>query len=285
MIKKIKNWDWLRVVALILPYLLVVGVFQVFGYYIAGVPLNTEDYEFNSLQRTIITFTTLLGTVIVLFLFIRFVDKEPFKNLGLYWKGRSKDLLVGILLGAFIMCFAYFLLLGIDSIAFERMVVSWKDILYGILVFTCVSFSEELLFRGYVLKNFMSSFNKYIALVLSSLIFALMHGANPNIDLFPLINLFLAGILLGISYIYTKNIWFPVGLHFSWNIFQTLFGFNVSGIDFYSLIEFKIPKNNLINGGEFGFEGSILAIVFQIILILILFFYFESKNFNTITPS
>ena len=66
-------------------------------------------------------------------------------------------------------------------------------------------------------------------------------------DGFSAMSLFLAGILLGITYIYTKNLWFPVALHLSWNLFQTLFGFNVSGKDFYSLIEFKIQENNLLN--------------------------------------
>lgn len=285
MIKKAKNFDWVRVVALILPYLLVVGIFQVFGYYIAGVPLNTEDYEFNSLQRTIITFTTLLGTVIVLFLFIQFVDKEPFKNLGLSFRGKVTDLLLGVFLGATVMCIAYFLLLGLDSIVFEKLEFSWVDIGYGILVFSFVSLSEELLLRGYVLKNFMASFNRYIALILSSLIFAFMHGANPNISLIPLSNLFLAGILLGISYIHTKNLWFPIGLHFSWNLFQTLFGFNVSGQDFYSLVEFKIPEKTIINGGAFGFEGSILAIIFQVILIVSIVIYFEKKQKNCLNAS
>ena len=156
--------------------------------------------------------------------------------------------------------------------------INWRSIFYSILVFTCVSFSEELLIRGYVLKNFMSSFNKYFALIMSSLIFALMHGANPNISLIPLFNLFLAGILLGTSYIYTKNLWFPIGLHFGWNLFQTLFGFNVSGQDFYSLIEFKITASNLITGGAFGLEGSIYSIVIQVVLIVFLIMYFERKN-------
>ena len=60
--------------------------------------------------------------------------------------------------------------------------------------------------------------------------------------------LFLAGVLLGVSYVYTKNLWFPVALHFSWNFFEALFGFNVSGQDFYSLIDFNITEKNLLNG-------------------------------------
>jgi hypothetical protein len=98
-----------------------------------------------------------------------------------------------------------------------------------------------------------------------------MHSANPNRSWVGMINLFLAGILMGLPFIYTKNLMFPIAFHFSWNFFQSLFGFNVSGLDSYSLIEFKISQNTLANGGDFGFEGSVLAILFQVALVFILY--------------
>jgi len=123
----------------------------------------------------------------------------------------------------------------------------------------------------------MISFDKYVALIISSLLFSLMHWFNPNIDLFGFIDLFLAGILLGISYVYTKNLWFPIALHFSWNLTQSFLGFNVSGQDAYSIIEFTIPENNLLNGGDFGFEGSIFSIIAQIVFIIIIVNYFNKS--------
>ncbi|MDA9294917.1 CPBP family intramembrane metalloprotease [Flavobacteriaceae bacterium] len=150
-----------------------------------------------------------------------------------------------------------------------------QEILISFLLFTIVAIVEETLLRGYVLRNLMYSFNKYIALIWSSILFSLMHGFNPIIDTFALIELFLAGILLGQSYIHTKNLWFPIALHFSWNFFQTHFGFNVSGQDTYSLIEFSIVENNLWNGGDFGFEGSWLSIISSIIMIILVERYFK----------
>nr|WP_235817831.1 CPBP family intramembrane glutamic endopeptidase [Formosa haliotis] len=101
-------------------------------------------------------------------------------------------------------------------------------------------------------------------------------------DWFSFLNLFLAGILLGITYTYTKNLWFPIALHFSWNLFQTLFGFNVSGQDFYSLIEFKITDNNMINGGDFGFEGSIFSVIAQVLAIGAIWFYYNKNQPKTL---
>ena len=81
-------------------------------------------------------------------------------------------------------------------------------------------FSEELVFRGYLLSNFMESMNKYYALLYNSILFALMHSVNPNFNFIDFINLFLAGLLLGLPYVYTKNLWYPMSLHFAWNFFQ-----------------------------------------------------------------
>ena len=52
----------------------------------------------------------------------------------------------------------------------------------------------------------------------------------------------------------------------------------MSDRDSYSLIELDIIENSIVNGGEFGFEGSILSVLFQLILILIIFSFFERKR-------
>ena len=114
-----------------------------------------------------------------------------------------------------------------------------------------------------------------IFLIISSAIFSLLHSLNPNVNYIALTELFIAGILLGVSYVYTKNLWFPIALHLSWNFFQVMFGFNVSGMDTYSLIEFEILENNNINGGDFGFEGSYLSILFSLIMIYFLWRYYK----------
>ncbi|MEO6728789.1 MAG: hypothetical protein ABIM99_02595 [Candidatus Dojkabacteria bacterium] len=74
---------------------------------------------------------------------------------------------------------------------------------------------------------------------------------------------------------------FPIGLHFGWNFFQgTIFGFNVSGKDTYSLIVTKDNTANMWNGGKFGFEGSILSIIFQLIAIILVWVIFKNRLKN-----
>lgn len=276
--KKIHNHNgWLRILLLILPYIIIVGIFQYVGALISGVDLSNPEFENTSLQELSLSFSSFIGTFLVIGLFMQFVDKEKFIDLGFKTKGKLKEFIVGMVAGLIVMGLGYYLLSSVGQLSFQSINFDMQEILISFLLFTIVAIVEETLLRGYVLRNLMYSFNKYIALIWSSILFSLMHGFNPNIDTFALIELFLAGILLGQSYIHTKNLWFPIALHFSWNFFQTHFGFNVSGQDTYSLIEFSIVENNLWNGGDFGFEGSWLSIISSIIMIILVERYFK-KN-------
>lgn len=271
---------WQRVLLLILPYIFIVGIFQFIGGLIAGVDMTNLESEKDSIQSLIISLFDLSGTFFVLWLFMKFIDKEHFIILGFQTKNRFKDFITGFIIGMIIMMTGYILLIYFDEIYFVRIIFNVKELFISILIFTIVAIVEETLIRGYVLRNLMISFNKYVALIISSILFALMHSFNPNIGLFSILNLFLAGIVLGLSYIYTKNLWFPIAVHLSWNLFQTLFGFNVSGQAAYSIIEFKMNEENIVNGGSFGFEGSYLAIITQIITILGIAIYYNRKKTN-----
>lgn len=278
-----KQRGWQRVLLIILPFIFTVGIFQVIGALIAGADLNNILIQKTSEQDLIMSFFSLIGTLLLIWIFMKYLDKEKFTNLGFDTKNRLYEFIIGIIIGAIIMTIAYLLLLFLGEINFQSVIFDFKEIIISILIFTIVSVMEEVVFRGYILKNLMISFNKYIALIVSSILFSLVHGLNPNIDLFSLINIFFAGILLGISYIHTKNLWFPIALHLSWNLFQTIFGFNVSGQKFYSLIEFSIPENNLINGGDFGFEGSILSVIAMIVIIVGIEFFYRRQKLKNIS--
>jgi len=269
---------WARIIALIFPYFIIVGLFQVGGAFIAGIPFGDNDFQETSHQQLIMTFFSFLGTLLLVWIFMKYMDKQNFMDIGLQIKNRKNDIKIGILLGLVIMGLAYVSLWAAEEIVYTEFNFDVLELIYTTLLFILVAILEEVLFRGYILKNLMLSFNKYIALIISSGVFAIAHGANPNISLFSLTGLFLAGIALGVSYIYTKNLWYPIAFHFSWNLFQSLFGFNVSGQDVYSIIEFTVPENNMINGGQFGFEGSIFSLITELTLAALIIYYYQVKK-------
>ena len=280
---------WLTAILSIIPFFIFAILFQVIGlgftstlgeYGIIEFDIDTylevEDVMRDYLAAdTIIQYFDLIGIFVLLWILMKFVDKEPFINLGFNIKGKMNDIILGMALGLLLMAVGYSTLIFLGEIKFVSFNYDLKSIILLFLLFIGVSVVEETYVRGYVLKNLLKSFNPVVSLIISSAIFSLLHFFNPNVNYIALTELFIAGILLGVSYVYTKNLWFPIALHLSWNFFQVMFGFNVSGMDTYSLIEFEILENNNINGGDFGFEGSYLSILFSLIMIYFLWRHYK----------
>jgi hypothetical protein len=280
---------WLTAILSIIPFFIFAILFQGIGLGFTSAlgEYGIIEFDFNSYLEvedamrdylaadTIIQYFDLIGIFVLLWILMKFVDKEPFINLGFSIKGKMNDIILGMALGLLLMAVGYSTLIFLGEIKFVSFNFDLKSIMLLFLLFIGVSVVEETYVRGYVLKNLLKSFNPVVSLIISSAIFSLLHFFNPNVNYIALTELFIAGILLGVSYVYTKNLWFPIALHLSWNFFQVMFGFNVSGIDTYSLIEFEILENNNINGGDFGFEGSYLSILFSLIMIFFLWRYYK----------
>ena len=277
--KKFNHLGWsksfLTVPLLLIPQFIAAIIIFSLGFDLSSMSSGIIDLE----VMIILEYIMLIVMTLMLFLFMKYIDKQPFFHIGLQTNGRLKEFNYGIAVGFLIMASAYLFLYFTGEITFEGYNFNYEKILLSIVLFAGISLFEEIIFRGYLLKNLLESFNPLVALFISSILFSLIHGSNPNVTTIGLINIFLAGFFLGVSYVFTKNLWFPVALHFSWNFFQSMFGFRVSGLDSYSIIEFSIKENNLLNGGEFGFESSILSIGILIIGTYLIFKYFKkSKN-------
>jgi uncharacterized protein len=268
-----------NVLKIALPYLLVMGGFQALGAWVAGHELTTPGNPATTLEQAfIISFFGLIGNVALIMIFRKYVDQKSFLSLGFHATSLVKDLLIGLIVGFEVMFLGFMSLTITNQLDFLTFQYSSTTLLLCLIFYVLVAFSEELFMRGYVLNNLMLSFNKYVALAISALIFSFMHGFNANFTWLGGINLFLAGILLGLSYIFTKNLWFPIALHFSWNFFQgPIFGFNVSGNSYYTLFLTEYSTPTIWNGGAFGFEGSILCLLFQLLAIGAVYLVFKDR--------
>jgi membrane protease YdiL (CAAX protease family) len=276
--KKPFSKGWIRALLIIIPFFIFTLIFQAAGYFLLG-----KDPRFYSeltiIDKTVIRIVNTAGTFILVFIFVHFLDRASIKSLGFQMKNFTASILSGIAAGALIIAAGFYILLFLNEIQVTGIYCDRYKLLVSIVLFLFVSLNEELIIRGYILNNLMQSMNKYAALLASSLIFSLFHIFNPNFDLISFISIVLAGLLLGISYIYTKNLWFPIALHFSWNFFQgTVFGFNVSGQNIYSVINQHPVDNNIMNGGEFGFEGSIIAQIFIVFAVIAIWRFAERKT-------
>ena len=220
----------------------------------------------------------LLSVFIVTFLMMRFLDRRPFSDLGFNLKGRGKDILYGFLMAVLNYAIGFGVCLLTGQIEVVGVHLHWSDLLLSGLFFAMVAIVEETMMRGYVLGRLLRTrLNKFISLLISSLLFALLHLMNPNVAFLPMLNLVLGGLLLGASYLYTRNLWFPVSLHFFWNWIQgPVLGYEVSGNRFCeTLFSLRLSANNLINGGAFGFEGSLVCTVLATLFTLFIIWWFE----------
>ena len=201
-----------------------------------------------------------------------FLLKNWKQTLGLSIKGRGGDITYGLLVALLIYSIAFSILWFLGDIEVVDFLLDWKGMLLSWILMFFVAYAEEVAIRGFVLGSMLDAgINKFVALLLSSILFSLLHFFNPNFSFLPFLNIVLAGILLGASYIYTRNLWFPISLHLFWNWIQGLLGFQVSGANFgASLVTLCIPKDNLMNGGAFGFEGSLLCTALQLLFIVII---------------
>ena len=190
-----------------------------------------------------------------------------------------KELLLGFLTGVILLGVIFLILLLTNQMEITSLQFSIKYFLFHVFIYAIVAYNEELLFRGYLLGATMKLANKYLVLIVFAFVFSFAHAFNANFQIIPAVNIFLAGIILGIYYIHTKRLWYSISLHFTWNFLQgPVFGSNVSGgKDEHTIITQNITGKDWITGGEFGFEGSVLMTVILIVLILTFELYFRKK--------
>ena len=270
---------WLRALLMLIAFFIASVIFEGLVAVIIGLVTDTNLAELDTLVSNpdnlgimfIMRLASLLITLIIMWVFRRYIDRKSILSMGFHLKGKYKDIIYGLFVGFLLISLGFVILSLTNNLEIVLIQYSSKVVFGGFFLFIIAAMVEEIVFRGYVLNNFMDSFkNKYIALLLSSILFALIHGMNPNLSILGFVNLIVAGMALGITYIYTKNLWFPVFLHVSWNFFQgPIFGFEVSGLNFNSIIQQKVVGSDLITGGDFGFEGSILITVLLLGMIVI----------------
>lgn len=268
-----------KIIKFILIYVLITGTFTYIGSLVLGVDLNhhSSDHK-NLLQSLLLIIFELMGTLMSIYLFIKYIDKERPSNSNLFFQPVIyKDLVQGIWVSFAIMLSGFSLLLATHQIGNLHIDLNTEKILLSIGIFAVIAIMEEVLVRGFILRKLMKRLSKWLSLIISAVIFSLLHIFNSHVDILSIVNLFLAGTLLGLPYIFTRNLSTSIGLHFSWNLFQCLLGFNVSGSAFYALVVQGLSINNAWTGGLFGFEGSVLCLVFQIVAIVALYFTYSQR--------
>lgn len=191
---------------------------------------------------------------------VRWIEKKPATDVSVI--GAVRWLIPGILLGG--AAFGAVMLV-------IRLLGGWGGQSDGSLeglaittgVMACVAVCEELVFRGVLVRIIAERFGGWVSLIVSSLLFGAMHLGNSNATLLAGLSIALTGgLLMGAAYLATRSLWLPIGIHFAWNaVGAGVFGVSTSGTDQeHSLYRTTLSGSEMLTGGEFGPEASLVTI-------------------------
>ncbi|HMW35060.1 MAG TPA: type II CAAX endopeptidase family protein [bacterium] len=188
--------------------------------------LFTKFLEFpKEYNEIIVKFLTTIIPLGLSFFLLKKLDNRSTDYLGLKTDCAGFiELAWGLLIGFVMLTIAVLIpyAMGYVSLQFATEPPSYffSGLAFNLLLFIVVGFNEEILFRGYIFQATGEGLGFVGATLLYSLLFGAAHLGNPNVSLFGIINIVLAGVLLSLAYIKTRALWMPIGIHIAWNFTQ-----------------------------------------------------------------
>jgi membrane protease YdiL (CAAX protease family) len=169
--------------------------------------------------------------------------------------------LPGVILGLAIFSVVYAILWSI-GIAHYKGFGQWAGVVAAGAAALAAAVGEEIVFRGAIFRIVDERLGSTAALLVSAMVFGLLHAMNPGATLLSTTAIALeAGVLLAAAYAATRTLWLPIGIHFGWNFTEGgIFGAAVSGGRSKGLLVFPLRGPAVYTGGAFGPEASVWAV-------------------------
>jgi len=215
------------------------------------------------------------GLLIATAIMMRWIEKRPLAAIGLppgkeAWRGWLQGAAIGAAFMALIVVIQT--VVGwLRPAPDAGTVMGWLGVQAGMaLMFAIAAAAEELMLRGYAFQVLVEGMGAWPAVIITSVLFALAHLGNPNVDTAALVNIGLAGVILAGVYLRTRSLWVAIGLHWAWNwVMAGWFDLPVSGIEFdvpgYDTVELG---PDTFTGGVFGPEAGVVLTLAALVLIL-----------------
>lgn len=206
---------------------------------------------------------------LVVYLWVRWVEKRSLASVGLCGEGRLNKFLIGLalgiaMMGAVVAAIALSGGYGIGDLfpAFASpAALGWIFLL--LLSFTVQASIEEFVFRGWLLSAITRRWNTTAAFILTSAAFTFVHF-SPRTPLLPLLMTFTFSIFACAWARRSNSIWGVMGWHTGWNWFGgTGFAVPITGLDtkLPALVVKLTPVGPAwLNGAGDGPEGSVFTL-------------------------
>ncbi|MGX6608235.1 CPBP family intramembrane glutamic endopeptidase [Micromonosporaceae bacterium Da 78-11] len=235
--------------------------------------------------RNVVAHLVVTGTAVGLTaLFRRFVDRRPWRDIGLIAPDRRQLACIagGFAAGVTVvgLWFAVQLALGSAKVTgfelTERGVAATTGVLaVGLLYYVTAAVTEEVAFRGYIFQNLREALPMGWAVGLTGLLFASGHflggSAGPVHAAIGLLDFVLFSSLMILTRLRTGALWMAISFHAAWNWAQDyLFGVGVAGEADYNnaLVHVRLDGPSLLVGGPNNADTDLLTILLEVLLIV-----------------
>ena len=228
-------------------------------------------------------------SAVILLFFVKYFEKTTFEYFGFSKENNLEAIKVGTGLAIFSIVGVVAILLMSNNISLSFS----KDLKIGIIIILAIlvlmqGFLEEVVFRGYLMTRLAAKKGKWIAILLSSIFYLVFRMSNPTTSKIDLLNIFLISVVMSLLYWYFDNVLVIAIFHAFWNCISGLvFGFNLSGIKLSDSIftVAAISDKQILIGGSYGIEGSIIATVFFAVLGPLVYMGLYLKMFRRIAKN
>ena len=197
-------------------------------------------------------------------LYVRLIEKRELTELSLSNAFREFGLGFLIGFGLFASVILILWLLGLYMVnGFEFILLSLLGALFGAFV---SALAQELVFRAVIYRITEEWLGTWWAVSISAILFGLIHLSSAGATIFSTLAVALqAGVILAAVYTLTHRIWMALGLHMAWDFANDgVFGVGIagqSGESLKGLFQASLQGPEVLNGGKFGIEGSLIALV------------------------
>jgi membrane protease YdiL (CAAX protease family) len=220
-----------------------------------------ETFKDRPLISIGVTVCMALAALVLYYAYGRIVEGREVTELST--PGMGREWATGALIGAGLITGCVLILLGFGMYRIDGLNPATFLIPAVALAISSGTF-EELFFRGVIFKSVEDMAGSWIALILSSLVFGFVHLLNPAGTIVGAVYISIeAGLLLAAAYLLTRRLWLAMGVHMAWNYtLSAIYSGVVSGgVSDPGLIRGTFEGPELLTGGSFGLESSVLALV------------------------
>ncbi|MGH7651971.1 MAG: lysostaphin resistance A-like protein [Gemmatimonadaceae bacterium] len=227
-------------------------------------------------QNILFAWITLASVAFATWVMLRKIDRLPWSEVGLDGSAaRPKAIIGGVAVGGLTIGGASLVLLSIHMLRIDAAPPGswWGDAGRSAVLLLPAAFFEELFIRGYVFAILRRAAGWKLALIATSIIFGLLHVANPGANSESILAVIVAGFFLGAILLVTRSLYAAGAAHFAWNwVMAGALHIAVSGLPSRDP-NYKVVDSgpDWLTGGPWGPEGGVAAVAAMFIVLFYLF--------------